>query len=209
MVVGGDLTMPQVGFSRPIVAAPIAGLILGDVQAGLVIGVVLELFALDVLPVGASKYPDYGVGSLAGVVALANAPVILGLGLASFVGLTVAYASGKAVHLVRIANTADVVACAEQLDMGDPGTVSRLQFRGWFRDATRGVMTTAAGAGLAIVARTVIHPSARMALMSSMVAIGAGVAASAGGAVNVAGRTPGVRMYLIGVAVALLWVVLI
>ena len=53
---GMDLvTFPQGLFSRPLIACAGAGVILGDVSAGLVAGVLLELFALDVLPVGASR----------------------------------------------------------------------------------------------------------------------------------------------------------
>ena len=68
LLVGLDLTTaPQIGLSRPIVAGAVAGLLVGDVQSGVVLGAVLELFALDFLPVGASKYPDYGIGAIAGV----------------------------------------------------------------------------------------------------------------------------------------------
>ncbi|MGE5091451.1 MAG: PTS sugar transporter subunit IIC, partial [Bacillota bacterium] len=61
IITGVDLvSVPQAMLSRPLVAATVAGAILGDVEAGLRVGVVLELFALDVLPVGAVRYPDYG-----------------------------------------------------------------------------------------------------------------------------------------------------
>ncbi len=44
--------------SRPIVAAPLIGLMLGDVSTGLQAGVVLELLWIGCLPVGASVPPD-------------------------------------------------------------------------------------------------------------------------------------------------------
>ncbi|MBA3761296.1 MAG: PTS sugar transporter subunit IIC, partial [Gemmatimonadales bacterium] len=65
-LVGLDLvSVPQAMISRPLVAGTVAGWLVGDVEAGLRIGVVFELFALDVLPVGAVRYPDYGPATVA------------------------------------------------------------------------------------------------------------------------------------------------
>ena len=62
-IVALDLvSVPQAMLSRPLVAGAVAGWLAGDVEAGLRVGVVLELFALDVLPIGAVRYPDYGPG---------------------------------------------------------------------------------------------------------------------------------------------------
>ena len=60
-LVGLDLvSVPQMMIARPLVAATVAGLILGDVETGLRLGVLFELFQLDILPVGAVRYPEYG-----------------------------------------------------------------------------------------------------------------------------------------------------
>jgi hypothetical protein len=60
-LVGLDLvSVPQAMISRPVVAGTVAGALAGDVEAGLRVGILFELFALDVLPVGAVRYPDYG-----------------------------------------------------------------------------------------------------------------------------------------------------
>ena len=68
IVVALDLVSgPQALLSRPLVAGTVAGLIAGDLEAGLRVGMLLELFALDVLPVGASRYPDYGPATVAAV----------------------------------------------------------------------------------------------------------------------------------------------
>lgn len=209
VVVGMDLTtVPQIGLSRPLVAGAVAGLLLGDVQAGLMIGAVLELFALDVLPVGASKYPDYGLGAIAGATVLANAPIALGLGLAVFVGLTVAYIGGKGIHVVRTGNTADVAARARDIDSGRASVVNLLHARGLLRDAVRAAAVTGIGIVLALLARNLGPPSTRVAVMATLVALGAALASSMGGAVNVAGRTPGVRMYIIGGTIGLAWLVM-
>ena len=53
MLVGLDLvSVPQAMIARPVVAGAVAGWLAGDVEAGLRVGVLFELFALDVLPVG-------------------------------------------------------------------------------------------------------------------------------------------------------------
>ena len=68
-LVGVDLvSFPQAMLSRPLIAGAGAGLVLGEPVAGLQIGLLLELFALDVLPVGAARYPDYGPGVIGAVV---------------------------------------------------------------------------------------------------------------------------------------------
>ena len=74
-VVAVDLvSVPQALLARPLVAATVAGAIVGDLNAGLAVGLLLELFALDVLPVGASRYPDYGPGTVGAVLVVAHQP---------------------------------------------------------------------------------------------------------------------------------------
>ncbi|MEP6589812.1 MAG: PTS sugar transporter subunit IIC [Gemmatimonadota bacterium] len=68
------VTVPQGLFSRPLVAASVAGAIAGNVTAGLLAGMVLELYALDVLPIGASRYPDYGPAAVAAGASAALVP---------------------------------------------------------------------------------------------------------------------------------------
>ena len=64
-VLGMDVvTFPQAMISRPIVAATLAGAFIGNAPAGLVMGAVLELLALEMLPFGASRYPEWGSASL-------------------------------------------------------------------------------------------------------------------------------------------------
>ena len=57
-IVGGILCLDrifvQVLISRPIVAAPVIGMILGDPYTGLIAGAFIELFWIDRLPIGAA-----------------------------------------------------------------------------------------------------------------------------------------------------------
>src|SRR5256884_3458709 len=58
-LVGLDLvSVPQMMIARPLVAGPIAGAMLGDVATGLQLGVLFELFQYDILPMGATRYPE-------------------------------------------------------------------------------------------------------------------------------------------------------
>lgn len=53
-----DRVVPQAMISRPIVAAPVIGLILGDPYTGLIAGALIELFWIDQLPIGAYIPPN-------------------------------------------------------------------------------------------------------------------------------------------------------
>jgi len=69
------VSFPQAMISRPIVAATLAGGLIGHPSAGLLIGVFLELIALDTLPFGASRYPEWGsAGVVGGALYSAQAP---------------------------------------------------------------------------------------------------------------------------------------
>jgi PTS system mannose-specific IIC component len=67
-VVGGflclDRVLVQAMISRPIVAAPVVGLILGDPYTGLIAGAFLELFWIDRLPIGAYITPNDTIAAI-------------------------------------------------------------------------------------------------------------------------------------------------
>lgn len=50
--------------NRPIVVAPLVGLVLGDLQTGIIIGATLELVFMGAFPVGASNPPDFVSGTI-------------------------------------------------------------------------------------------------------------------------------------------------
>jgi mannose/fructose/N-acetylgalactosamine-specific phosphotransferase system component IIC len=148
-------TFPQALLSRPIVAATVAGFLLGEPQVGITVGMVLELYALDVMPVGASRYPDYGAASVASVAAAA--PTFSGvepLVAAGLLGLPLAALGGMALHLHRRLNTAMVAAANAELAAGSSAVVVRLHWAGVGRDVIRGLVLGVIGLGLAsLVAR--------------------------------------------------------
>jgi len=51
---------------RPLIAAFVTGLVIGDVQTGLLIGGTLELMALGVYTYGGATIPEYSVGAILG-----------------------------------------------------------------------------------------------------------------------------------------------
>ena len=63
------VSFPQAMLSRPLVASTLAGALVGQPLAGLVIGATLGCFALETLPFGASRYPEWGSAAVVGGVA--------------------------------------------------------------------------------------------------------------------------------------------
>lgn len=52
--------------NRPIIVAPLVGLVLGDLQTGIMVGATLELIFLGAVPIGASNPPDITSGAIIG-----------------------------------------------------------------------------------------------------------------------------------------------
>ena len=78
-VLGLDVvSFPQAMISRPLVAATLGGALLGQASSGLLLGAALELIALETLPFGASRYPEWGSASVVGGAIFASHPHIAG-----------------------------------------------------------------------------------------------------------------------------------
>ena len=145
--VGLDLaSVPQAMFSRPLVAGLIGGALAGHPLPGLAVGALLELFAIDTLPVGATRNPDWGPGSVAvGALAGAHHEGILASGLLALVLVAVAAAwvGGWASVVVRRANVHAVEAHRAALDAGDYHALVTVQWSGLLRDTARSFGLTA------------------------------------------------------------------
>jgi len=183
-LVGLDLvSVPQAMIARPLVAGPIAGAMLGDVATGLQLGVLFELFQYDILPMGATRYPEYGPATVAAVSAAHAATGTLGLGLGALVGLITAMAGGLSLHALRQLNTRAVRRAAAALEAGDPRVLERLHAAGILRDAVRAAVVTAFGLLLAQVVRAYLAgalPPHGVALLN-VAAVGAALAAGTAG----------------------------
>jgi mannose/fructose/N-acetylgalactosamine-specific phosphotransferase system component IIC len=208
-LVGLDLvSVPQAMFSRPLVVGTVAGWLAGDVEAGLRVGVLLELFALDVLPIGAVRYPDYGPATVAAAALAAGAPWELGLGLSVTLGLLLAVLGGWTLQLVRRSNARAIQQHAAALAAGESRAIRRLQYGALLRDAARGAGLTLLGLALAWGVTRYVQLDRRTAVGLTLVVIGAGVSAAAGGAVRSAGRGARLKWLLAGVAAGILLLVL-
>lgn len=194
-LVGLDLvSFPQGLLSRPLVAATGAGLLLGDLEAGLRVGLVLELFALDVLPIGASRYPDFGPGTVAATVLAAGRPWSEGLGPAVLLGLVLAMVGGRSIDVVRRINGRAVRQSEASLLSGDVRTVTRLQWLGLTTDAARSLGLTLLGLLAVVGYRLVPAPAALARTMGLLVVAGGAVA----GLHGVSRRSAGWRWIVLG-----------
>ncbi len=207
--VGLDLaSVMQVMIARPLVAGTLAGLVMGDMSAGMTVGVVLELFALEVLPVGAAKYPDYGIGAVTGAAAAAGAPAILGTGVGVAVGLFVAQLGGRSIHLTRIANGQDVERHREALDAGDRTAVVGVHLRSLTRDAFRSLLVTGFGLVLGASVRQWAPFTVQGAVYLGIVTLGAAVAAAVMGVVQLTGHKSAQRWFVVGLVGGLIGVLI-
>lgn len=200
-LVGLDLvSFPQAMLARPLVAGAGAGIIFGDLSTGLRLGLLFELFQYDILPVGASRYPEYGPATVAAVSAAHFATGTLGLGVGAVVGLFTGMLGGLSLVLLRRSVTRMVAAAAARLEAGDPSALVRVHSAGMVRDVARAVVVTALGLALAQLARQVIVPylTPRGEQLLAVAASAAALAAGAAGTLRIVGRGPNLRWLALG-----------
>jgi mannose/fructose/N-acetylgalactosamine-specific phosphotransferase system component IIC len=208
-LVGLDLvSVPQAMISRPLVAGTVAGWLAGDVAAGLRIGVLFELFALDVLPVGAVRYPDYGPATVTAAALAAGAPWELELGVSAALGLVLALLGGWSLLVVRRWNARSIQRKAAALAAGESSAIRWLQYGGVLRDAVRGFILTLLGLVLASTITESLRLDRPTAVALTLVAIGSALAAAAGGAFRSSGRAPRLKWLLGGLLAGIVIAVL-
>jgi PTS system mannose-specific IIC component len=201
VIVGLDLvSFPQGLLSRPLVAATVAGWLSGSAEAGMRAGAVLELFALDVLPVGASRYPEYGPAAVGAAVLAAGLPQEGGVGIGALLGLVVALPAGWTLEWLRHANARHVHRLSAALSAGSTSAIRRLQWAGLVRDGVRSALVTAAALALALALRSRLGPTATLPSLLTPVLVGTGAAAALSGAFRTAGG--GRRLTWVGIGLA-------
>jgi mannose/fructose/N-acetylgalactosamine-specific phosphotransferase system component IIC len=201
-VLGLDVvSFPQAMISRPLAAATFAGALAGRPLHGLIAGAVLELFALETLPFGASRYPEWGSASVVGGALYAVQP--LGspgaLTVAVCAALITAWIGGWTMvwHRRLIGRWAAGMRAA--LASGSAAAVTSLQLRGLTSDVARaGLLTWAALMAFAPLERAILARWSFSAAESrAAVVILAG--AVAGGAIwKIVRNTKGTRWFLLG-----------
>lgn len=195
------VSFPQGMLSRPLVAATVAGAVVGDSTAGLLVGAALELIALETLPVGASRYPEWGSASVVGGALIAANGEARGgaLAVAMFAALTTAWVGGWTMVQLRTLNARWARAAHPWIERGAQRAVVGLQMAGLVGDFVR-------GACLTLLSLMAFQPLARATLgvwgadaRISRAVIVAVAASVAGAAVWKLFRvTAGARWYLLG-----------
>jgi PTS system mannose-specific IIC component len=187
-VAGLDLASLLQGLlNRPLLAGAVAGVIVGDLGTGLRTGAVLELFALDVLPIGASRYADYGAATVAAVVLGTGRWWEASLGEGVVLGLLLAYGGGWTVVLHRRLTMGVLRRAAPALDRGDPGIAARIHLAGLLSDMVRSAALAGLGVGAAILLRRAPPFDVETGRALTLVAVAGGFVAVIGGALRRAG----------------------
>jgi len=207
-VLGLDtVSFPQAMLSRPIVGATLAGAILGDAGAGLLVGATLELFAVDTLPFGASRYPEWGSAAVIGGALFTRAGTFDAGRLTTTVlgALAIAWIGGWSMVQVRRLNARWARSRHDAVARGTRRTVIGLQMAGLGADFVRGIVLTALGL-------VVLQPLQVAALerwdagapLSRAMVVGAAGAVSLGAAWKLFHAVPGFNwQFLLGLAVGL------
>jgi len=201
-VLGLDVvSFPQAMISRPIAAATFAGALMGRPGHGLIAGAVLELFALETLPFGASRYPEWGSASVVGGALFAAQPtgspgaltvaVCAALVTAWFGGLTMVW------HRRLIAHWA--AGMRDALTSGSCDAVTALQLRGLTSDAARGGLLTWVALMAFVPLERAILAQWSFGGMESRAVVVICAGAVAGGAIwKIVHRTTGSTWFLLG-----------
>jgi PTS system mannose-specific IIC component len=144
-IVGGILCLDRIFvqalISRPIVAAPVIGLILGDPYTGLIAGAFIELFWIDRLPIGAYIPPNdtivavlIAAGAIESGRALGHLPQGL-IALAVLIFIPLAVLMQKIELRVIYGNEKLARNALREAEHGDIRSISRNHFRaviwGW------------------------------------------------------------------------------
>ena len=203
MAVDGT-SVGQFMVSRPIAAATLAGLVVGDPIAGLTAGVILELFHLAVLPVGAARYPEGGPAAVVAGSLYASASEVPGaLLMAVAFALGWEWVGGETLRVMRQLKVR-VVA-------GPDGAhrIDHLQLRHFaaiLLDFFRGMLVV--GVGLLCLSSLLVVSAAHWSLDPEIARLAIG-AAAAGLLAATVGIFPGrQRIFLTGMAAGLLFVLL-
>ncbi len=146
-VLGLDVvSFPQAMISRPIVGCTIGGAFLGEPLAGLTCGAALECLALESLPVGATRYPEWGSASVvAGAIAAmhvtpAGLPAAGSFALSVAAGIIASWLGGASMIRLRRFNAGMARKSAAEVEAGSSVDIVRIQLFGLTMDLLRGVL---------------------------------------------------------------------
>jgi len=201
-VLGLDVvSFPQAMVSRPLVAATLAGALIGQSAGGLLLGAALELIALETLPFGASRYPEWGSASVVGGAIFASHPShpAGAMTLATLSALATTWIGGWTMVKLRQRNAVWAGHRRDALEAGARGAVVSLQLTGMTADFLRGaLLTTLAYALLAPLSTACISLWSVDARVSRCVIVGLAASVAGGAAWKLFHSTAGARWFFIG-----------
>src|SRR6185312_10087239 len=190
-VLGLDVvSFPQAMISRPVVAATLGGTLIGESSSGLLVGAILELIALETLPFGASRYPEWGSAAVVGGVIFGShaAHPAGAMTLAVLSALATTWVGGWTMVQLRKLNARWAGKRRDALEAGARGSVVSLQLIGMTADLARGFVLTAIA----------------YALLSRSMVVGVAASVAGGAAWKLFHSTNGARwLFLGGLAVGL------
>jgi PTS system mannose-specific IIC component len=138
------VSFPQAMVSRPIVSSTLAGAFIGNPPAGLLIGIVLEMIALDTLPFGASRYPEWGSAGVVGGALFAAQPASMpgALPACLLAALLTASISGWSMVVLRRLIVLRLQHTRDKLEEGSRDALLSLHLSGMSMDLLRGGLVT-------------------------------------------------------------------
>ena len=201
-VLGLDVvSFPQAMISRPLVAATLAGALIGEAASGVLLGAALELIALETLPFGASRYPEWGSASVVGGAIFASHPShpAGAMTLAVLAALATTWVGGWTMVKLRQRNAVWAGQRREALEAGARGTVISLQLMGMTADLVRGALLTAiAYASLSPLADWCMRHWSMDARLSRAIVVAAAASVAGGAAWKLFHSTTGARWFFVG-----------
>ncbi|HEV7703752.1 MAG TPA: PTS sugar transporter subunit IIC [Gemmatimonadaceae bacterium] len=178
------VSFPQAMWSRPVVASTIAGTLGGSASDGLLAGVFLEMMALETLPVGASRYPEWGTASVVGgaLYVSRSGDATSALLFAMLGAMITAWVGGWSMYALRRLNGRWIKRSLPQLEAGNASVVTWLQMRGIAADLIRGFALTALALTLLVPLTTFAVANGHgdsATIRAVLVAVAASIAGSA------------------------------
>lgn len=200
------VSWPQVMISRPLVSATAGGWLLGDPSAGILVGAVLEIFALRHPPLGAARYPDTGpAGLVAGAAFAASGGHAPGALLVSVLaGWSLGWVGTVTVHIRRSFNER-LIGDIEELAATPSLLEKRHRLAIWMDGLRGGVLVASFLVPTVLLVAVVAGVESSSAVGVAMTALVLGVASAAGSAARAtAFGIRGWPLILVGGALGLL-----
>ncbi|SFN47408.1 PTS system D-mannose-specific IIC component, Man family [Izhakiella capsodis] len=134
-IAGMDSTLDEFQFHRPLVACTLIGLILGDIEKGIIIGGSLEMIALGWMNIGAAMAPDAALASIISTILVIAGGQSIGAGIALAIPLA---AAGQVLTIVvRTITVAFQHAADKAAEKGNLTAISWIHFSALILQALR------------------------------------------------------------------------